>query len=272
MSHETLPGPRILPMALLNQWGLGAEQTLSHGEARLRMLARHVPAIIWSTDSRLTITSSLGAGIGWLPVGGGDLVGREPPRVLRHRRPGLPAHRGPPPRAGVRGRGLRGGVARAALPGPRRALARARRPGHRDHRRGLRRHRAAPGGGAGAPRRAARRPDAPAQPDPVHRPARARAGPRPPAPGSLRRAAAGPGPLQERQRQPRALPGRPPAGGGRAPPVRVRAPGGHRVAPGRRRVRDPARGDLGPGAIPCASRRGSSTASPRPSTWTGTRS
>jgi diguanylate cyclase (GGDEF)-like protein len=50
-------------------------QALSHGEARLRMLARHVPAIIWSTDSRLRITSSMGAGTGWLPVGGGDVVG-----------------------------------------------------------------------------------------------------------------------------------------------------------------------------------------------------
>src|SRR5262245_38482306 len=77
MNHKALPLTRIVPMAsLLNRWGRGTAQAAPQGEARLRLLTRHMPAIIWSTDRRLRITSSLGEGTGWLALGGGDRVGQ----------------------------------------------------------------------------------------------------------------------------------------------------------------------------------------------------
>jgi predicted signal transduction protein with EAL and GGDEF domain len=76
MNLKALPGARFLPNAsFLARWGLGGADAARHGEARLRLLARQMPAIIWSTDARLRITSSLGDGVGWLALRG-DLVGR----------------------------------------------------------------------------------------------------------------------------------------------------------------------------------------------------
>jgi Amt family ammonium transporter len=54
---------------------LKALRRASAGEARLRLLTRHMPAILWSTDAMLRITSSQGDGIDWLAAGG-DAVGR----------------------------------------------------------------------------------------------------------------------------------------------------------------------------------------------------
>jgi Amt family ammonium transporter len=54
---------------------LKALRRASAGEARLRLLTRHMPAVLWSTDATLRITSSQGDGIGWLAAGG-DVVGR----------------------------------------------------------------------------------------------------------------------------------------------------------------------------------------------------
>ncbi len=47
-----------------------------HGDARLRLLTERMPAIIWSTDTRLRLTSSLGAGLAALGRRQGDGVGR----------------------------------------------------------------------------------------------------------------------------------------------------------------------------------------------------
>jgi diguanylate cyclase (GGDEF)-like protein/PAS domain S-box-containing protein len=43
---------------------------------RLRMLMEHMPAVAWSTDRTLRITSSLGAGLKGLRLGANELVGR----------------------------------------------------------------------------------------------------------------------------------------------------------------------------------------------------
>jgi len=76
MNLKALPRARFLSNAsFLARWGLGSAEALRDGEARLRLLTRQMPAILWSTDATLRITSSLGAGIGWLALRG-DLVGR----------------------------------------------------------------------------------------------------------------------------------------------------------------------------------------------------
>jgi diguanylate cyclase (GGDEF)-like protein len=77
MNQKALPPSGFFRRpSLLARFGMGAGQALRHGEARLRLLTRQMPVIIWSTDTRLTITSSLGNGIGWLALSGGDVVGR----------------------------------------------------------------------------------------------------------------------------------------------------------------------------------------------------
>ena len=77
MNHKALPPPGFVRTpSLLARLGQGAAQALRHGEARLRLLTRQMPVIIWSTDTRLRITSSLGNGIGRLALKGGDVVGR----------------------------------------------------------------------------------------------------------------------------------------------------------------------------------------------------
>ena len=65
MNLKALPRARFLSNAsFLARWGLGSAEALRDGEARLRLLTRQMPAILWSTDATLRITSSLGAGIG----------------------------------------------------------------------------------------------------------------------------------------------------------------------------------------------------------------
>jgi diguanylate cyclase (GGDEF)-like protein len=76
MNHKALPRARIFPTVSLLTRGPGTAQPVSHDAARLRLLIRQMPAIIWSTDRRLRITSSLGDGVGWLALGGGDMVGQ----------------------------------------------------------------------------------------------------------------------------------------------------------------------------------------------------
>jgi PAS domain S-box-containing protein len=78
MNHDqALPHPWTFPMtSLLTRWGLGTAHARRHGDPRLRLLTRQMPAIIWSTDARLRITSSLGDGIGWRALDGGDVVGQ----------------------------------------------------------------------------------------------------------------------------------------------------------------------------------------------------
>ena len=76
MNLKALPRARFLSNAsFLARWGLRSAEALRDGEARLRLLTRQMPAILWSTDATLRITSSLGDGIGWLALRG-DLVGR----------------------------------------------------------------------------------------------------------------------------------------------------------------------------------------------------
>jgi diguanylate cyclase (GGDEF)-like protein/PAS domain S-box-containing protein len=48
----------------------------SEDETRLRMLMDHMPAVAWSTDRGLRITSSIGAGLKGLKLGNNELVGR----------------------------------------------------------------------------------------------------------------------------------------------------------------------------------------------------
>ena len=58
---------RFLPNpSFLARWGLVGAEAVRDGEARLRMLTRQMPAIIWSTDAAIRITSSHGDGLGWL--------------------------------------------------------------------------------------------------------------------------------------------------------------------------------------------------------------
>jgi PAS domain S-box-containing protein len=71
-----------------------AQEALRLSEERLRLMAEQVPAILWTTDSELIITSCLGAGLTGLGFKPGELVGRkleafvgeEDPAILAHRR------------------------------------------------------------------------------------------------------------------------------------------------------------------------------------------
>jgi diguanylate cyclase (GGDEF)-like protein/PAS domain S-box-containing protein len=51
-------------------------QSKSEDKMRLRMLMEHMPAVAWSTDKSLRITSSIGAGLKGLRLGKDELVGR----------------------------------------------------------------------------------------------------------------------------------------------------------------------------------------------------
>jgi diguanylate cyclase (GGDEF)-like protein len=77
MNGKPLPRTRRFgTSSLLARFGIGAAQAPRHGEARLQLLTRQMPAILWSTDTRLQITSSVGHGTGWLALRGGEVVGR----------------------------------------------------------------------------------------------------------------------------------------------------------------------------------------------------
>jgi len=66
--------PSLNP-SFLARWGLASAAEVRDGEARLRMLTRHMPAVMWSTDATLRITSSHGEAMAWLGLRD-DLVGR----------------------------------------------------------------------------------------------------------------------------------------------------------------------------------------------------
>ena len=55
---------------------LAAAETLRANEARLRLLFEHLPAIVWTTDERLTLTSLTGDGLTRLGIDEAALVGR----------------------------------------------------------------------------------------------------------------------------------------------------------------------------------------------------
>jgi diguanylate cyclase (GGDEF)-like protein/PAS domain S-box-containing protein len=62
---------RNFPVAGWFGWGVGvdvterrrAERALAHSERRLRLIMEQVPAIVWTTDTELRFTSSMGAGL-----------------------------------------------------------------------------------------------------------------------------------------------------------------------------------------------------------------
>jgi diguanylate cyclase (GGDEF)-like protein len=75
MTGKGLTSPRLFTRsALLARWGLGSAQAPRPGETRL-LLSTQMPAVLWSTDASLRITSSVG-GTGWLGIRDGDVVGR----------------------------------------------------------------------------------------------------------------------------------------------------------------------------------------------------
>ncbi len=53
-----------------------AENALRRSEARLRLLVEQMPAILWTTDRELRVTSSLGAGLQGLGLRPGEVVGK----------------------------------------------------------------------------------------------------------------------------------------------------------------------------------------------------
>ncbi len=55
---------------------LAAAETLRANETRLRLLFEHLPAIVWTTDARLTLTSLTGDGLTRLGIDVAALVGR----------------------------------------------------------------------------------------------------------------------------------------------------------------------------------------------------
>jgi GAF domain-containing protein len=116
-----------------------AQQALGESEARLRRLVEQFPAVLWSTDTELRFTASLGAGLRALGLEPGEVVGRSLYDYfgMGPRRPpdGLAA-----PGAGRRGGDLRDGMGRPHLPELCRAVALRRRRDRRDDRRGLRHH------------------------------------------------------------------------------------------------------------------------------------
>ena len=69
--------------SMLTRWGWGAAEALRHGEERLRLLTQQMPAIIWSTDTQLRITSSLAGALARLELKPDELVGRT---LAAHRR------------------------------------------------------------------------------------------------------------------------------------------------------------------------------------------
>ena len=61
-----------------------AEDALRESEARLRLLLSQLPAIVWTTDSALRFTSSMGAGLRTLGLEAGQIVGMTVGGFLRH--------------------------------------------------------------------------------------------------------------------------------------------------------------------------------------------
>jgi PAS domain S-box-containing protein len=53
-----------------------SEQLIRESEGRLRLLVGQMPAILWSTDTELRFTSSVGAALGHLDLAANELVGR----------------------------------------------------------------------------------------------------------------------------------------------------------------------------------------------------
>jgi PAS domain S-box-containing protein len=68
-----------------------AADKVRESEAYLRLFAEQVPAIVWTTDTRLCITSSLGAGLAAINERPGQVVGRTLYDVLQTRDLGNPA-------------------------------------------------------------------------------------------------------------------------------------------------------------------------------------
>ena len=54
----------------------GSAEILRASEARLRLLLDHLPAIVWTTDLELVVTSMTGDGLARLGVDGSTFVGR----------------------------------------------------------------------------------------------------------------------------------------------------------------------------------------------------
>src|SRR5690349_4843678 len=73
---EEAPGPRTVPHYCPDTAERRrAEEALQEKEVHLRLLLEQLPAIIWTTDRRLRITSSNGAGLAGLDFRPGQLVG-----------------------------------------------------------------------------------------------------------------------------------------------------------------------------------------------------
>lgn len=53
-----------------------AEEKLSRSEARLRLILKQAPVLVWSTDAELRVTSAVGAGLGGLDLPGDQERGR----------------------------------------------------------------------------------------------------------------------------------------------------------------------------------------------------
>ena len=81
---EILPFPLPLPQALND--GSGSE---SESEKRLSFMLESVPVNLWSTDARLNITFSQGAGLHLIGTTGSDQVGMTLYEVLKTRDPGF---------------------------------------------------------------------------------------------------------------------------------------------------------------------------------------
>ena len=62
---------------------------LGHTNARLRLMLEQIPAIVWTTDSNLTINSSLGSGLRSLGLQPNQLNGTELSDYLKSREPGF---------------------------------------------------------------------------------------------------------------------------------------------------------------------------------------
>ncbi len=58
-------------------------ESVRSSEARLRLLVDHLPAIVWTTDVDLVVTSITGEGLTRLQIDGADLLGRSLPSAFR---------------------------------------------------------------------------------------------------------------------------------------------------------------------------------------------
>ena len=73
------------------------EEALRHNEARLRVVTEQVPAVLWTTDSALRFTSSVGAGLTAMGLRAGQVVGMSVLQFLHQdpnsSAPAIEAHR-----------------------------------------------------------------------------------------------------------------------------------------------------------------------------------